>query len=71
DAPEAVRRERLITLRGLPPVEADRMLRAQIPSAVKRARADLIIDNDGTLDALERAAQQTWAELLRRALPHP
>ncbi|HVX88676.1 MAG TPA: dephospho-CoA kinase [Gemmatimonadales bacterium] len=71
DAPEAVRRERLITIRGLAPEEADRMLKAQIPSAVKRARADLVIDNDGTLEALELAAQQAWAELLRRALPHP
>jgi len=71
DAPEAVRRERLLTLRGLSPEDADKMLKAQIPSEVKRARADLIIDNAGSLEALELAAQDAWAELLRRAQPHP
>jgi dephospho-CoA kinase len=71
DAPESVRRERLLTLRGLSPEVADRMLKAQIPSDVKRARADLIIDNAGSLEALELAAQDAWAELLRRAQPHP
>ena len=71
DAPEAVRRERLLTLRGLAPEVADKMLKAQIPSEVKRARADIVIDNAGTLEALELAAQDAWAELLRRAQPHP
>ena len=71
DAPEAVRRERLLRLRGLAPEEAEKMLKAQIPAEVKRARADIIIDNAGTLEALERAAQDAWAELLRRARPHP
>ena len=71
DAPEALRRERLLAHRGLRPEEADRMLRAQIPSEVKRVRADVIIDNDGTLEALEARAQDAWAELLRRAQRHP
>lgn len=71
DAPEALRRERLIRLRKLSPDEADRMLRAQIPSEVKRARADLIIDNDGTLEALDRAARAAWEELLRATPRHP
>ena len=71
DAPEGVRRERLLTLRGLSPEDADKMLKAQIPSEVKRARADLIIDNSGSLEALELAAQDAWSELLRRAQPHP
>lgn len=71
DAPEAVRRERLITLRGLSPEDADKMLRAQIPSDVKRSRADIIIDNAGTIEALEESAQDAWTELLRRAQPHP
>ena len=71
DAPEGVRRERLLTLRGLSLEDADKMLKAQIPSDVKRARADLVIDNSGSLEALELAAQDAWAELLRRAQPHP
>lgn len=71
DAPEALRRERLIEHRHLSPDEADRMLRAQIPSEVKRARADLIIDNDATLEALDRAARVAWEELLRATPRHP
>jgi dephospho-CoA kinase len=71
DAPEALRRERLIAHRHLSPDEADRMLRAQIPSEVKRARADIIIDNDGTLEALDRAARTAWDELLRATPRHP
>jgi dephospho-CoA kinase len=71
DAPEALRRERLIAHRGLSPEEADRMIRAQIPSEVKRARADIVIDNTGTLEALDQGARAAWEELLRRAPRHP
>ncbi len=71
DAPEALRRDRLMAHRGLSPEEADRMLRAQIPSEVKRARADIVIDNAGTLDELDQAARTAWAELLRRTPRHP
>jgi dephospho-CoA kinase len=71
DAPEALRRERLIAHRGLSPEEADRMIRAQIPSEVKRARADIVIDNTGTLEALDQGARAAWEELLRRTPRHP
>ena len=71
DAPEALRRERLISLRGLSADEAERMLGSQIPSDVKRSRADIIIDNAGNLEELEAAARTAWTELLRRATGHP
>lgn len=71
DAPEELRRERLITHRGLSPDEADKMLRAQIPSEVKRARADIVIDNAGTLEELEVAAQSAWESLRQRSALHP
>lgn len=71
DAPEALRRERLIQDRHLSPEDADRMLRAQIPSEVKRARADLIIENAGTLADLDAAARAAWDELRRRTTRHP
>ena len=71
DAPEGVRRERLLNERGLSPDDADRMLRAQIPSDVKRARADLVIDNAGTREELEAAARAAWEELARRRSRHP
>ena len=71
DAPEGERRRRLVELRHLAPEEAERMLRAQIPAEVKRERADLVIENAGTLDDLDAAAGAAWAELERRAARHP
>lgn len=46
DAPEDVRRARLIGERGLLPDEADRLMAAQLPSGPKRARSDIVIDKD-------------------------
>jgi dephospho-CoA kinase len=71
DAPEALRRERLIAHRGLSPDEADKMLRAQIPSEVKRACAHLVIDNAGTLDELDAATRTAWESLRQRSALHP
>ena len=67
DAPEAERLRRLVELRGLPEAEARRMVAAQMPASAKRARATLILDNAGTMDALERDARSAWRELERRA----
>jgi dephospho-CoA kinase len=64
DAPDAVRRERLIRDRGLLPEEAERLMAAQLPSDTKRARSDLIIDNVGSRDELRKAAERTWQQLL-------
>ena len=43
------------------------MMAAQAPSGPKRARSTYVIDNDGDLAALERAAAAVWAALLARA----
>jgi dephospho-CoA kinase len=67
DAPEPVRRGRLIAERGLSPEEADRMIASQDPAGPKRARSDYVIDNDGDRAALERAAVKVWRALLARA----
>lgn len=69
DAPEAVRRERIVRDRGLAPAEAERMIAAQMPSERKRARADLVIDNSGTLAELRERAATAWREISRRATP--
>ena len=74
DAPRAVQRERLMRDRGLDPALADAMLDAQWPSARKRARADWIVDNDGTPAELEARARVIFDELTARAAagrPHP
>lgn len=67
DAPADLRRERLIRDRALSADEADRMIRAQIPSERKRERADLVIENSGTVGELDVAARNAWEEIHRRA----
>jgi dephospho-CoA kinase len=67
DAPEGVRRARLRATRGLSPTEADRLISAQWSSDPKRSRSDYVIDNDGELPALERAASAVWDALNARA----
>ena len=65
DAPVAARRERLERARGLGTGEADSMIAAQLPSAEKRKRATFVIDNDGSLDDLERRSAEVWKALQR------
>jgi dephospho-CoA kinase len=67
DAPEETRKLRLVSDRGLEPEEAQRMIAAQMPSALKRARADVVIDNTGSLADLHRRASDVWLDLSRRA----
>jgi dephospho-CoA kinase len=67
DAPAGVRRDRLLASRGLTPSEIDRMMAAQMTPADKRRQSDYIIDNNGDLAALERAARGVWEALVARA----
>ena len=62
DAPEEIRRRRLRD-RGLSADEAERMMAAQLPSAAKRAAADIVIDNDGTLEQLRAKVSEVWERL--------
>lgn len=71
DAPEDERLRRLVEERGLPEDEARGIIAAQQPAGPKRSRADVVIDNDGTLAELERKARAAWAQLLRRAGREP
>lgn len=67
DAPAAVRRDRLRQHRGLAPDEADRLLAAQAPAAVKRAASDWVVDNAGDREALRAAAWSVWQRVLAEA----
>ena len=67
DAPESIRRARLLGSRDLPPQDIDRLIGAQLPSAAKRGRSDYVIENSGSPAALEAAAAETWQALLARA----
>ena len=67
DAPEDVRLARLVSDRGLDADEARRMIAAQMPAELKRARADVVIRNTGTRGDLQDRARDVWRELVRRA----
>ena len=67
DAPEEVRLQRLVSDRGLDPGEARRMIAAQMPAELKRARADVVIANTGTRGDLQDRARDVWRDLLKRA----
>ena len=67
DAPRPIRLERLLQDRGLQTTEAMEIIAAQMPAELKRARADYIIENAGTLTQLERRVQDLWASLNRDA----
>ena len=67
DAPEETRLARLVGDRGLDPSEAQKMIASQMSSALKRARADYVIENEGSLGEVRRRAREVWQELERRA----
>jgi dephospho-CoA kinase len=63
DAPRPLRLERLTRERALGHTEAMNMIAAQMPSELKRARADYIIENEGSLEALEKRVDEVWRAL--------
>jgi dephospho-CoA kinase len=67
DAPVALRRTRLRTLRGLSNEEADRMIAAQMPAERKRPQSQHVIENAGTLAELEKQAKKIFLDLRHRA----
>lgn len=67
DAPRPRRLERLVRDRSLSETEAMDMIAAQMPAELKRARADIIIENDGTLRELEQRVREAWSALQQEA----
>jgi dephospho-CoA kinase len=67
DAPEETRLARLVQDRGLDAEEGRRMIAAQMPAELKRARADVVIQNTGTRGDLQDRARDVWRDLVRRA----
>ena len=63
DAPRPIRLDRLVRDRGLRETEAMDMIVSQMPAELKRARADFVIDNDGSLDALAARVLEVWTVL--------
>jgi dephospho-CoA kinase len=67
DAPRQERLRRMIDDRALSPDEAGAILDAQMDPREKRPRAHHLIDNDGTLEALEARAARVLADLRKEA----
>ncbi|MEU3303844.1 dephospho-CoA kinase [Streptomyces sp. NPDC006678] len=67
DAAPDTQLERLVRLRGMTESEARARMAAQATREQRREIADLVIDNDGPLAALEPQVRKVWAELTERA----
>ncbi|MEU1436593.1 dephospho-CoA kinase [Streptomyces sp. NPDC005786] len=67
DAAPETQLSRLVHVRGMTEQEARARMAAQATREQRRAVADLVIDNDGPIGALEPQVRAVWAELTRRA----
>lgn len=67
DAPEDVQVGRLVEHRGMSEEEARSRIRAQATREQRRAVADVVIDNAGSREALERQVGGLWQDLAARA----
>jgi dephospho-CoA kinase len=63
DAPQELRLARLVQLRGVSPEDAANMISAQMPAELKRARANFVIENDGSLERLDEQVNDVWSRL--------
>jgi dephospho-CoA kinase len=60
DCPEEVAVQRLVTHRGFAEDDARRRIAAQLSRAERRALADRVIDNSGSLETLNEQVDTTW-----------
>ncbi|TSB07189.1 dephospho-CoA kinase [Streptomyces sp. NBC_01525] len=63
DAAPETQLDRLVRLRGMSEDEAKARMSAQATREQRLAVADVVIDNDGPLDALERQVREAWERL--------
>ena len=63
DAPRSLRLERIVRDRGIEEAEGMKMIAAQMPADLKRARADFVIENAGSREELEREVDRVWQEI--------
>ena len=67
DATPGTQLDRLVTLRGMTESDARARMAAQATREERKAVADLVVDNDGPLEALEPQVRTLWSELTARA----
>lgn len=66
-APVATQIERLMRDRGMPERAVQARIDAQLPLEAKAEVADVLVDNEGTLEDLERQVDRLWRDLEARA----
>jgi len=67
--PRETQIERLMRRDGIAREEAERRLESQWPIEEKRRRADVVIDNSGTLEETERQVRAYYASRVRTGAP--
>jgi dephospho-CoA kinase len=67
DVPPDRQLERLVSQRGMAAEQARARMAAQASREQRLAVADIVIDNSGTLEDLDRRVAEVWADLERRA----
>ncbi len=68
-APEQAQIERQISRDGCDRDEALRRIRSQLPIEEKKAMADIVIDNSGSLEETERQVRELFEEISLPSLP--
>jgi len=66
DVPPDLQLDRLVSLRGMAADQARARMAAQASRVQRLAVADIVIDNSGSLDDLDRRVAEVWADLERR-----
>lgn len=69
-ADDAVRLDRLVRERRMTENDARAVMAAQGDSAAKRPRANLVIENNGSVAELEQRVNEVWRALRERAVGH-
>jgi dephospho-CoA kinase len=67
DVPVDIQVERLTAQRGMAAEEASRRIASQASRQDRLAAADVVIDNSGTLEQLDRRIDEVWRDLATRA----
>lgn len=67
-APAAVRRERLVTIRGMTDADASARIASQVPDEQRLAIADVVIETGGSIEHTLVQADALWERL---AVAHP
>lgn len=59
--------DRIERQRGLKPAETEARIRAQLSDDERAKHASLVIDNNGSLDALREVLSRVWKDAIRRS----